>query len=522
MGQVYLALSAGPAGVQKLLVVKQLRDDLASLPEARNMFLDEARIAALLQHPNIVQTYEVVDEADDLYIVMEFLDGRSLSRMMAEGQRSAFTLPMRLRILAETLAALHYAHTLVDYEGKPLGIVHRDVSPQNVFVTYDGHVKLVDFGIAKAANATSVTQSGVFKGKVRHAAPEQLLAHPVDGRADVFSVGTLLWEALTDQRMWGGMGDATVLFELAAGKIPRASDARPDVPAALEAICRKALAHDPAERFADANEMRHALLDYLHSIDDETTSAEIAAAMNEVFTEQRRVMQSRIEGQIRTLREHPSEVSLPRISLDSLGLATATPVLVATRSDAPVERTVFPPPSPPPRSRASMASILFAVGGAFTLAAAVALRTTAAIPSPSAVAGAAPLLHEQVHVHLHALPPGARFALDGAELSKNPFDGDVPRDTATHLLSITSPGFAARMVDVHFDRDVDVEVALERAGVPAREPGHEAVAPPARPVWRGAPATAVAKADAGGPRRIDEDDPYSTSDNPYGGSPASP
>src|SRR5262249_20003238 len=147
MARVLLTVASGPGGVQKLLVVKELRDELAEQPEARTMFLTEARLAARLNHPNVVQTYEVVEEGGQHLLVVEYLEGQSLDRILKRA-RHEIGLEGQLRILCDVLAGLHYAHDLADYDGRPLGVVHRDVSPHNVFVTYDGHVKLVDFGIA--------------------------------------------------------------------------------------------------------------------------------------------------------------------------------------------------------------------------------------------------------------------------------------------------------------------------------------------------------------------------------------
>src|SRR5579859_7203019 len=234
MGNVYLAVHIGPAGTIKLLVIKELRKDIAAWHEARNMFLDDARLTMRLNHPNIVQTIEVVDEADDLYLVMECLDGQSFSRLLDPKHTNAFPMRTKLRIVADALEGLHYAHELADYDGTPLKVVHRDVNPHNVFITYDGHVKLVDFGIAKAADATTVTQSGIFKGKVRYAAPEQALCGDVDRRADVFAVGTMLWEILAGRRMWVGRNDAAILAALATGNIPRVRDVVEDVPPDLD------------------------------------------------------------------------------------------------------------------------------------------------------------------------------------------------------------------------------------------------------------------------------------------------
>src|SRR5262249_51348748 len=157
----------GPAGFNKLVVVKKMRRELAQDPDGLAMFLDEARLAARLSHPNIVQTYEIGHEGDQYFIAMEYLEGKTLqaSRSTTKG---VLTLPMQLRVLCEVLIALEYAHDLVDYDGTPLRIVHRDVSPQNVFITYQGSVKLVDFGIAKAVDSSQQTRTGVVKGKVTY------------------------------------------------------------------------------------------------------------------------------------------------------------------------------------------------------------------------------------------------------------------------------------------------------------------------------------------------------------------
>ena len=222
MGHVYLAMHVGPGGVQKIIVIKQLREDFASSVAARAMFLDEARISTRLNHPNIVQTNEVVDDEEDLYLVMEFLDGQPLSRILDPAHMGTLPLASKLQIIVEALDGMHYAHELKDYDGSPLNIVHRDISPQNIFVTYTGHVKVFDFGVAKAADAKTVTESGVFQGKVRYASPEQALCTPVDRRADVFGIGTILWEILTGRRLWQDQADASVLLARSLRANPRA------------------------------------------------------------------------------------------------------------------------------------------------------------------------------------------------------------------------------------------------------------------------------------------------------------
>src|SRR5215472_7080887 len=175
MADVYLAVSRGPAGFNKLIVIKRLRPDLAADPSFRDMFLDEARLAARLNHPNVVSTFEVGEEGSSIYLAMEYLEGQPLNLVVREASKKHVSLPEELyaRILADALMGLHYAHKLADYDGSPLRVVHRDVSPHNIFVTYDGQVKMLDFGIAKAESKATQTEVGVLKGKVAYMAPEQ-------------------------------------------------------------------------------------------------------------------------------------------------------------------------------------------------------------------------------------------------------------------------------------------------------------------------------------------------------------
>src|SRR6266550_9181451 len=201
MARVLLTISSGPAGVRKLLVLKEIRPELARDAEFVSMFLDEARLAARLSHPNVIHTYEVGIEESGPFLVMEYLDGQSMQALISKVKRPNIPLAFHLRILTKVLAGLHYAHELKDYNGADLSVVHRDVSPQNVFVGYDGHVKVVDFGVAKVEGTAERTAAGTFKGKIGYIAPEQLSGSSVDRRADIFSVGIMLWEALAQRRL---------------------------------------------------------------------------------------------------------------------------------------------------------------------------------------------------------------------------------------------------------------------------------------------------------------------------------
>ncbi|XXX82656.1 bifunctional serine/threonine-protein kinase/ABC transporter substrate-binding protein [Sorangium sp. So ce134] len=320
MGDVYLAIARGPGSFNKLVVVKRHRGVGGDGEKVVTMFLDEAKLSARLNHPNIVQTYEVgVDEAG-YFTVMEYLEGQPLSAIMkaaAQGEPGAdgFTRGVWVRIVADLLSGLHYAHELCDYDGAPLGIVHRDVSPHNIFVTYDGAVKLLDFGIAKASINTDRTETGKLKGKTSYMAPEQAVdSAAIDRRADVFVAGIVLWELLTRERLFGGDPVSALLKLTAVDEIQRPSLVHPDIPPALDAIVARALERDPAKRFATAQEMRAALEDYLCGAGEDVGPDEIGARMLGVFAERRASMQRQVKAHLEQSAGRPSAILEPRLS----------------------------------------------------------------------------------------------------------------------------------------------------------------------------------------------------------------
>ena len=187
------------------------------------MFLSEARLAARLHHPNVVQTNEVIEVDGAPVLVMEYLDGQPLSQVIMRGKQGGFSLAMQLRVLVDALAGLHAAHELADFDGTPLGVVHRDVSPHNLFVTLEGHAKVLDFGIAKLERSLVETEVGTVKGKLRYMAPEQIAGDKLDRRADIYAAGVILWEALTGERMWKVSAEREIRAARAGG---RPADAR--------------------------------------------------------------------------------------------------------------------------------------------------------------------------------------------------------------------------------------------------------------------------------------------------------
>ena len=317
MAEVYLAVARGPSGFSKLMVLKLLRAQYSEEQVFLDMFLAEARLAARLNHPNIVQTYEVAEEGGRHCIVMEYLDGRTLSELRHGATK--MPLPLAARVLCDALAGLHHAHELLDLEGRPCGLVHRDISPQNIIVTYDGQVKVVDFGIAKANDSVVQTRTGMFKGKVRYAAPERFSsADDIDRRSDIFSMGVLLWEAATGRRLWHGIGDLPVMRHLACGEpLPLPSSVAPDLPPAIDVICAKALAVAPGDRYATALDMQDALEEYLSAAGSvPVTRRAVAKFMSEAFADQRERFQRVVDEQLRTVAHAPVEelpLSISRI-----------------------------------------------------------------------------------------------------------------------------------------------------------------------------------------------------------------
>jgi serine/threonine-protein kinase len=304
MATVYLAVSLGTSGFRKLAVVKLIRPQYASDPDLIEMFLDEARLCARLNHPNIVQTYDVgIDDGQHL-MAMEYLDGVSfnaaISRMTRDGRSLNFAL--RARVLLDVLEGLRYAHELKDYDGKPLQIVHRDVTPHNIFVTYDGQVKLLDFGIAKAATSSVQTATGVIKGKLTYMAPEQAFGDPVDARADLYAVGVMLWEALMGRRRFpAGLSDAAMFTRVASGEMPeKPNAAERGLPSELDAIILRALAPKPEDRFQTAGEL-HAALDATVRMMEPVSVRELGALLAVAFAEERQSIRQVIEDQFRRM-----------------------------------------------------------------------------------------------------------------------------------------------------------------------------------------------------------------------------
>ena len=262
MATVFLARLSGVGGFQRFVAIKRLHPHLAREPEFIEMFLEEARLAARIHHPNVVPILEIGETEHGYYIVMEYVEGDTLGRLLARSAQTGQRLPTKvgLRVIVDMLAGLDAAHELKDDEGNALGIVHRDISPQNVLVGVDGSARLSDFGVARATSRLSTTRTGQLKGKLAYMAPEQAKGdRDIDRRADLFAAGIVLWEVLACRRLFKGEGEADTLNRVMNEPIPPVRSMAPMVPAALEAVVARALERERSKRYATAAEFADAL-----------------------------------------------------------------------------------------------------------------------------------------------------------------------------------------------------------------------------------------------------------------------
>jgi len=547
MADVFLAVAQGPAGFNKLQVLKRLRANLAEDPDFLSMFLDEARLAARLNHPNVVQTNEVGEISGEYFIAMEYLEGQPFNRILNRAKTHPAPPGVMLRIVADALAGLHYAHELTDYDGTLLNVVHRDASPHNIFVTYDGQTKLVDFGIAKAATRSSETRAGTVKGKVSYMAPEQARCGQIDRRADIFVLGVVLWEILAGRKVWQGRSDIEILDQLMKGGIPSLTEVRPDVPAALQQICERALAHDPAAPYATAAEMRADLLEYLDQSGQRVGAEQVGSYVGAMFADKRAEIRRVIERQLSQLATAPG---LPTLDAGGAPNSTSLPRIGAgtgsyeSSSSSQQLQASIPPPSvsqqqlsAPPQPTSSPRWPLFTAAAASAIVVAGALlffmrgtrdekeaEATASPPTTPvtqelSVATAQPTSGAAtVELRIRALPESATIYLDDAQLPSNPFEGKFPADGIGHRLRAEASGHVTQTKLIVFNKDAELDIELSEKDKSARSvgaPQHQAAPPPPQTAAPTAPAPTSAAATPTAPgkpkRKLDGSDPWSTS-----------
>jgi eukaryotic-like serine/threonine-protein kinase len=303
MAEIWLARVSGMAGFEKLIVIKRLLDQLARDPEYVEMFLDEARINARLSHSNVVTVLELGQVEGKYFMAMEYVPGLSVQLVGKYATQRLGTVPQEVAcgVVAQACAGRNYAHARTLPDGTPLNIVHRDVSPQNLIVTFEGLVKVVDFGIARAAGRHTVTRTGFVKGKSAYMSPEQCLGQPLDRRSDVFALGIILFELATSRRLFKRTGSYQTLQAIAVAEVPPPRELNPKIDRAVEAVILRALSRRKEERFQSAEEMQEALEYAMHKAQLRGARSDLEKFMEKTFTaeieEQRRLLNRAAHGE---------------------------------------------------------------------------------------------------------------------------------------------------------------------------------------------------------------------------------
>lgn len=498
MAEIYRARMTAVAGVTKPVVIKKILPGFAGNPAFVSMFVNEARIAAGLSHGNIAQVFDFGEMDGQYFIAMEWVDGRPLSRVLRRARdKGHYTLPqpLALMVTVEVLKGLAYAHTRLDERGRPLHIIHRDISPQNVLLSYEGQVKLVDFGIARARLAgRGETEEGEPKGKYAYFAPEQARGRELDARADIFAVGVILYEMLCGRLPFEGRME-DVLRKAALGDFPRPRDLNPAIPAALERILLTALAVEREQRYPTAEAFAEALTRYLHTASPDVAPSALAHYMAFLF-EADLVAEGR-------------PVQLPREFLAQLDRWTHGPPERRTPREVPLQREPAPEPTPPPGPasrgrRERITQPIPAVPGpstptepapepaepitepglaapGFRLPRLVVLGAPALAAVLAAVAALVAGNTGTFSVELSSTPPGASIRVDGhPQAAVTPtFLTHLPAD-AEHLLEVYAPGMVPWSQTVRAEQGTTLAVHARlrpKLGPAAPSPGVLAAKP---------------------------------------------
>ncbi len=420
MATVFLGRALGAAGFHRLVAIKLLHPHIAADQQFTTMFLDEARLAARIRHPNVVPTLDLQHGPEGPYLVMEFVEGESLLGLLRQTVKLNKPIPagMAIRIVLDTLTGLHAAHELTGDHGEPLHLVHRDVSPHNVLVGVDGVARIVDFGVARAEERIGTTRDGQVKGKLAYMAPEQTTSEPVDRRVDVFTAGIVLWESLTGKRLFRGQTDAEVLRNLLDKPIPKLREISPGYPQALEDVCARALKRDRDERFDTAAEFAEAL--------EEASEGLGVATPKQVGAYVREIAGAEIDAVMRRVRAFQEGAKVVDISaVPKLELAENADSSVRATSAPTAKDLLSMPPSEVTRSRRPLvigagAAVLVLVGA--IVATITMVLASQGAPSPKA------------HAAQPAPPPKATAAAE--TVMPSPIDS-APSISITDLPRVT-------------------------------------------------------------------------------------
>ena len=471
MGEVYRALAVGPDGVEKAVAVKLVREDLLGNGELVKLFVEEAKVSFVLTHPNVLQTYEMGQVDEHFFLVMEYVDGTSLASVLyycTAKLNQPMPAPFALFVTSQVVRGLDYAHALKDHGGRALGIVHRDVSPSNVLISWDGQVKVADFGLAKSALRKMETQVGGIKGKLAYMAPEQLRGEEVDARADIFSLGVMMYEMLAGQNPYGDLDEITLGRRLSHETIEPLATLAPHLDAEVTAMVDRCLAEQPGDRFAAARDLGHQL-DRLMRVQGLISSDYGLAEFIGRIQEMKRTAAP---------SPHPFDRVLG-MELERVAGQQALSTFIAVPSSKPFaeQETLVtePPPEPaptgtallPPQSRSTLrwvalagVVLLLAVAafgiahfrgqqpaGAVAPDAALVARPDTVPPVPAPGPKTKPATTARLHI---SAPPGAQVMVDGK-----------PRGGSPLTLEALPAGKVRVQITLQGHRPYDQQVALE-------------------------------------------------------------
>lgn len=483
MAEIWLGRLVGPMGFEHPVVLKRILPHLARVPEFVSMFVDEARITAGIKHPNVALVFELVHDAGELFLVMEYLAGESLAGLNRRLSKQGRTLDPALAayVIAEACTGLHAAHELSDEQGFPRDLVHRDISPQNIFITYSGQVKLLDFGIAKAANRSTETEAGQVKGKFAYMSPEQCQGQPLDRRSDLFSMGIVLWETSLGTRLFHRGTELLTFQAICEAPVLRPSAACAGYPPQLEQVCMRALERVRGRRYATALELRAALLPVARELglgdDGETRLGQLMRALfaERVEAKQEMLLQFQAGGLPSSV---PAAEVDQAVELPSLDLAAMVPEDAAPEDAAPLEDTALHEESAAPAgsrpSSMARAALAVALAGFVGVAAWGLHSATSSAPSAAsnlaasgnhaAASGAAATIHPgtspaspgalaagstpapapdaaSVSIRVETSPPGAHILLGTTNQGKTPSTFSTPRSDQAQALKLSLPGY---------------------------------------------------------------------------------
>ncbi len=473
MGQVLLA-KKGAEGFEKLVVIKRILPHLVEDDEFFAMFVDEAKIAMRLDHPNIARINEFGEERGVHYLEMEYVAGEDVRRVDKRSRAVGAPLPLGLvlRVIADAAAGLDFAHKARDSKGQPLNLVHRDVSPQNILVGFDGSVKLIDFGVAKAAGRAQHTATGILKGKFPYMSPEQADGLELDGRSDVFALGIVLWELLTEKRLFKGENDLMSQRLVKACEVVPPSTLTPSLPAGLDALVLKALAKDPKDRYPDAAAFRKALEDYALSNAIPTSSANLEEFMRGLYAER-----IELETDPRNLEDDSGmtglEVGGTAQERQSAPTAVGRPGHVDKPADSAPRLTEVVT-----SGRGSRVGLVAGLAVVLAVAAGVVWKlvttpkpeptqpTTVMPVAPVADAGPAvavePARPEPLVVALATEPAGAEVEVSGEKVGQTPLSVRVEQARLPAVVRVAKDGFEAQTLKLSADSPSALSLVLKR------------------------------------------------------------